>query len=96
MIRAVRTGGHICENKTTEDVEAEQGLLEEGEGMGRDVCVVPRQEVESLVRIAYFCQKRQDSDKLSSTCTHRSLSLSRPFFLTHTLHRKLSRSTIHH
>lgn len=66
-------GGHLWE-KTTEMLKGKRGLEEEGVGIGRgkDICVVGLQEVESVVRIACFCQKRQDSDKLSFPCSHLS------------------------
>lgn len=55
-------------------LKGKRGLEEEGVGIGRgkDICVVGLQEVESVVRIACFCQKRQDSDKLSFPCSHLS------------------------
>lgn len=60
--------------KDNGDAEGKRGLKEEGVGIGRgkDICVVGQQGVESVVRIACFCQKRQDSDKLSSPCSHLS------------------------
>ncbi len=45
--------------KDNGDVEEKRGLEEEGEGIGKgkDICVVGLQGVESVVRIACFCQK---------------------------------------
>ena len=56
-------------------LEGKRGLEEEegdGIGRGKDICVVGLQGVESVARIACFCLKRQDSDKLSSPCSHLS------------------------